>query len=94
VADEFDRADVDAKLERSGRHQRAEIPSPEARFDPLPAFLGKAPVMSGDLVFSQALAQLMGDALRHSAGVDEDQCGALPSHAIGDAVQNLGHLLG
>ena len=39
------------------------------------------------------LGQLVGDALHHPAGVDEDQGRAVGTHQVGDVVQGLGPLL-
>ena len=44
-------------------------------------------------LISKSLGQLVGDALHHSAGVDEDQGCAVGPDQVGDVVQGLGPLL-
>ena len=94
LADQLDRADVDAQLERRRGHQRPQVAGPQAGLDPVPAVLGQAAVVGGDHVVAEALAQLVGQALGQAAGVDEHQRGAVLAHELGDAVEHVAHLLG
>ena len=104
LADQLDRADVDAQLERGGGHQRAQVAGAQARLDDAPARRREAPVVGGDeqrrvdvvpvgrFVLAQALGQLVGHPLGHLARVDEDQGGAVVPRVLGDAVEDVGHL--
>jgi hypothetical protein len=94
LAHELDGADVDAQLERGGRHERAQIAGPQAPLDPEPALLGETAVMRGDHVLADTLAEQMGDALGEPPGVDEHKRGPMRQHVGGDAVENLRQLLG
>jgi hypothetical protein len=75
-------ADVDAQLQRRGRHQGPE----RARLQPLlgvePALAGEAAVMAGDRVFAQELRELGRDPLGHLARVDEDERRAMAPHQL------------
>ena len=50
LADQVDRTDVDAKLERSRGHQRGELPGLQPVFGSQPHLFGKAPVVCGDSI--------------------------------------------
>jgi hypothetical protein len=50
LAHQLDRADVDAELQRGGRHQRPQVTGPQPGLDPLPAPLGQRPVVRGDVL--------------------------------------------
>ena len=73
LADQIDRADVDAQLERGGRHHGAQI----ARFEPLlhlvAALLGQAAVVARDILFADPLGEPMRHPLGQRPRVDEDQ---------------------
>ena len=73
LADQIDRADVDAQLERGGRHHGAQI----ARFEPLlhlvAALLGQAAVVACDVLLADPLGQPVRHALGQRPRVDEDQ---------------------
>ena len=77
LADQIDIADIDAELQRSGGDQHLQGAALEPLFGVQPQFLGHAAVVGGDMFFAEAVRQLPGDALRHSAGVDEDERGAM-----------------
>ena len=66
LADEIDVADVDAELERRGRHQRLQLAVLEALLGVEPQLLGQAAVMRGDMLFAEALGQVPRDALGHA----------------------------
>ena len=74
LVDHIDRADVDAELQRSRRHQGVETPRLQVVFHLQADFLGHRPVMRAD--FRLAVAQL-GQTQRRSLGlvaaVGEDQ---------------------
>src|SRR3954471_8240557 len=73
LADEIHVPDVDAELERRGCDERAQA----ARFQPRlriePFLFREAAVMSGNRIFSQALAQMASQAFGHPPRVDEDE---------------------
>ena len=105
LADQLDRADVDAELERRRRHQRAQVAGAQPRLDDAPARRREAAVVRGHeerrvdvapagagLVGGQALGQLMGHPLGHLARVDEHERGAVVPGVLGDAVEDVGHL--
>jgi len=50
-------------------------------------------VVGGDLILAEPLAQLVSDPLGHPPGVDEHQCGPVAFHVLGDALEDLPHLL-
>ncbi len=50
--------------------------------------------MSGHHVVAETLAQLMGQSLGQTPGVDEDQGGAVLGHQSGDPVEHVRELLG
>src|SRR5215831_5405215 len=85
LADEVDLADVDAELERSGRHQRLELAVLEPLLGVETLLLGEAAVMRPDLVLAHALG--------HPARVDEDERGAMrldqPRETIVDLLPDL-----
>ena len=94
LADQLDRPDVDAELERGGGHERAQITAAQPGLDPLPAVPGQAAVMRRDLALAEPLAEFVRDSLGHPPGVDEHQRCPVPGHVPGDQVKDLGHLLG
>src|SRR6185437_16230752 len=57
LADEVDVADVDAELERGGRHQRPEFAPLEPLLGGEPQLLGHAAVMRGDGRFAKTLGE-------------------------------------
>ena len=89
LADEIDLADVDAELERGGRHQRLQLAVLETLFGVEPLFLGEAAVMRGYLIGAQALRQLAGHPFDQPAGIDEDQGRAVTLDQLGQPVIDL-----
>src|SRR5207302_9551038 len=77
LADEIDRADVNAEFKRRRRDQSFQL----AAFEPLlgieALLLGEAAVMRRDPVFAQPLAQRTRRAFRHAARVDENEGSAM-----------------
>ena len=94
LADQLDRADVDAELQRGRGHQGAQVAGPQPGLDPVAPILGQAAVVGGHHVVAEALAQLVGQPLGQPPGVDEDQRGAVLADQGRDAVQHVAHLLG
>ena len=92
LADQLDGADVDAQLQRGGGHQGLEVAGSEAMLGADAALGGQGAVVSGHRVVTQALGQLMGDALGESAGVDEHDGGVVLADELGHAVEDLVHL--
>ena len=67
LADQVDVADVDAELERGGRHQRLELAALEPLLGVEPLLLGEAAVMRGDVGLAEQLGQLAGRRARPGA---------------------------
>ena len=89
LADQVDFADIDAELERSGRHQRLQLSRLEALFGVQPLLLGQTAVMRGHLIFAEPLGQLTGYPFGHPPGIGEDQGGLMPLDQLGQSVVNL-----
>src|SRR6516164_7860131 len=89
LADEVDLADVDAELERSGRHQRLELAVLEPLLGIEALLFGEAAVVRGHLIGADALGQLARHPLGESAGVDEEQRGAVRRNQLGQALIHL-----
>ena len=85
LADQVDIADVNAQLQRGGRHQHLQFPTLEPLLGIQPQLLGQRPVVCGHVLLTQQLAEVAGSALRHPAGIDEDQGGRVLLHQFGDA---------
>ena len=94
LADELDRPDVDAELERGSRDERLEIAGAQARFDAVAPVLGEAAVVRGDDVVAETLAELVREAFGQPPGVHEHEGGAVLEDERGDAVEHVRHLLG
>ena len=95
LADELDLADVDAELERGGRHHGPELAALELLLGREPALLGHAAVMRGDRVLAETLRQFAGDPLGHAARVDEDERRAMALDQLREAAVDLGpHFVG
>ncbi len=77
LADEVDGANVDAKLKRCGCDQQANLAVLELALGVEAQLAREAAVMGGDLVFSDALAKMHGDAFSQCARVDKHQGGAM-----------------
>ena len=77
LADQVDLADVDAELERGGRHQRLELAVLEPLLGVEALLLGQAAVVCGHVLGADPVRQLARHPLRHPAGIDEDQRGAM-----------------
>ena len=77
LADEVHVADVDPELQRSGGHEHLEIAGLEPLLGAQPSLPGQAAVVGGDVLLSERLGEGPGDPLRHAAGIDEDQRGAV-----------------
>ncbi len=92
LAHELHRADVDPQLERGGGDQRLQLTRPEPRLHPQPAVLREAPVVGGDHVVAEPLAQLVGQPLGQPAGVDEHDGRAVAGDVLGDPVEHVVHL--
>ena len=77
LADEIDVADVDAEFERGGGDEDAALALFEAALGFETEMARERAVVGGDVVFSHALGEAVGDALDQAAGVDEDESGAV-----------------
>ncbi len=89
LADQIDRADVDAQLERGRRHHRFQLALLEPLLGVEPQAAGQAAVVRQHGVRSQALAQMVGDALGQAPRIDEDERGAVLADQVGQAVVDL-----
>ena len=103
LADELDGPDVDAELERGSGHERAEVAGAQPGLNVATPCRRQRAVVGGhhevrvfhaELVGREALGQLMGDALGHPAGVDEDERCAVVEDVLGDPRQHVAHLVG
>ena len=93
LADEIDHADVYSQLQRGCSHAHLDLTALQLLLGGKPCGAGEAAVVRHHRLISKSLGQLVGDALHHSAGVDEDQGCAVGPDQVGDVVQGLGPLL-
>ena len=77
LADEVHVADVDPQLQGGGGHQHLEIPGLEPLLGREPALAREAAVMGGHVLLPQRFGERPRHPLRHAAGVDEQQRGAM-----------------
>ena len=77
LADELDVTDVDAELERGGRHHHLELACLETLLGIEAGFLGEAAVMGRYVLLAQALGEMAGHALDHAPRVGEHQRGVV-----------------
>ena len=89
LADQVDLADVDAELERGGRHQRLELAVLEPLLGVEALLLGQAAVVRGHVLGADPLRQLARHPLRHPAGIDEDQRGAMRLDQVRETLIDL-----
>ncbi len=90
LADEIDVADVDAELERGGRHQRLQLAALQPLLGVEPQLLGHAAVMRGDVRLRRgARTSCARDALGHAPRVDEDQRRAVRLDQLGEPIVDL-----
>ncbi len=89
LADEIDVSDVDAEFERSGGDEGFQLAVLEPLLCREPLLLRHAAVMRGDRAVGDPFRQFMGDALRHAAGVDEHERGAVRLDQIDQAIVDL-----
>ena len=95
LADKVDGANVDAKLERCGRDQQANLAVLQLALGVEAQLAREAAVMGGDLVFADALAKMMATRSASRARVDEHQRGAMLQREFGKAVVDLApHFVG
>ena len=73
LADEIDRADVDAELERRRGDDRLELAGLQPLFGGQPQLARQAAVMRQHGVFAEPLAKVMRDPLGQPARVDEHE---------------------
>ena len=89
LADQVDIADVDAELQRGGRHQGFQRAAFEPLFGIEPLFFGEAAVMRGHLIGAEPLGELAGHPLDQPAGIDEDQGRPMRLDQLGEAIIDL-----
>ena len=89
LADEIDIADIDAQLQRGGGDQRLQRAGLQPLLGGEPLLLRHAAVMGRDRARTQPFGQRMRQPLRHPAGVDEHQRGAVLADQAGEAVIDL-----
>ncbi len=107
LADQLDRSDVDAQFERGGGDQGPQVTRTEPLLDDAPAGRRETPVVRGHLeggvdlpagggdrtlLGAQAEGELVGHALGHLPGIDEDERRAVLEHVSRDPVQDVGEL--
>src|SRR5581483_7149860 len=73
LADEINGPDVDAELERGRRDERAQLTRFQSRLRIEAFFFRQTAVMRRHRVDTDAVAQMLRDALRHPPRVDEDE---------------------
>ena len=80
LAHQLDRSHVDAKLERRGGHERAQLARPQPPLDPLAALPRERPVMGGHLILPEPLGPARGPPARTACGCSRTPawCGAPP----------------
>ena len=93
LAHELHRADVYAELQRSRRHDGAELPGTQARLHPEAAVHGQARVVGLDAVFPETLGKLVSDPLCHPPGVDEHKGRPVLVDVGRDLIQHRRHLI-
>ena len=86
LADEVDSADVDTKLERRGRDQRAQLPALETLLGGQALGARETAMMGQHGVVAEALLQIERDPLGPAPAEREDQSRAMLSHQRGDRV--------
>lgn len=86
LADQLDVADIDAQLQRGGRHQYLQLPGLEALLGIQAQLLGQAAVVGRHLAAAEAFGEEAGDPLGHAPGVDEHQGGAVLAGQVRQAV--------
>ena len=89
LADQVDVADIDAELQRSGRHQQANLAVLQLALGVQAQLARQAAVMRGHQLFADALAQMQRHALRQPPRVDEHQRRAMLQRQLRDAVVDL-----
>ena len=86
LADEVDSADVDTKLERRGRDQRAQLPALETLLGGQALGARETAMMGQHGVVAEAFLQIERDPLGPAPAEREDQSRAMLSHQRGDRV--------
>src|SRR5260370_34292946 len=71
LANQVDRADVDAELERGSGDDCLHFARLEALFDVQSTLLGEAAVVCSDSILAQTLGKLVSYAFGHAAGSEE-----------------------
>ena len=73
LANQINRADIDTKLERSGRNESSNFSGFQLIFRGEAELAREAAVMRGDRVFAKALFEMMRHSFREAARVDEHE---------------------
>ncbi len=89
LTDEVHISDVDAELERGGRHQHFQLAALQALFRVEAPFLGKAAVMRGDIFLAQPFGKMPRHALGQPARIHEHQGGAVLADQFGQPIVDL-----
>ena len=84
LAHEIHVADIDAQLQRRGRHQHLQLAGLELLLGIQPQLLGQRAVVRGDVFLAQQLAEVARGALGHAPGVDEHQRGRVLVDELGE----------
>ena len=86
LADPLHITDVDAQLQRGGRHQHAQLARLQPPLGLQALFPGQAAVVRGHRRLAEALGQVPGHPLGQPPGVDEHQRGAPLARQLGEPV--------
>ena len=94
LANQIHRADIDSEFERSRGDQSSDFARLQPPFGVEPQLPRQASVMGGHSVAAKPFRQVMRHSLRQTAGVHEDQRGAMLAHELRDAVVDfIPHLM-
>src|SRR3989442_13805320 len=93
LADEVDRADVDAEFQGGGGDERLHLAGLEALLEVQAALLREATVVGTDMLLADAFGEGEGGALRQAAGVYEDEGRAVLLDELGEAGGHVAPLL-
>ncbi len=94
LTDEIHCADVDAELQRRGRDERGEIARAQPLLHAQPPLARQAPVVGGDPLGAEPLAQAVRDPLREAPRVGEHERRAVGADLVAEDVEEVVPLLG
>ena len=89
LANQIDLADIDAELERGGRHHGAQVAILQPLLGIQPLFLGEASVMSSDADIAEAIGDFARHPFSHAPRVDENQRRAMGLDQLRQSIIDL-----